>query len=67
VAYYPSLQASSEFSVVIAGLDPAIHPLRKAIPTAIISVMNVRYTRMMDRRVRPGNDELLGFVDRGAD
>jgi hypothetical protein len=32
--------------VVIAGLDPAIHPLRKSLSR-----------RMMDARVKPGHDD----------
>jgi hypothetical protein len=35
--------------VVIAGLDPAIHPLRK------------HFRRMMDARVKPGHDEPIFF------
>jgi hypothetical protein len=42
-------------SVVIAGLDPAIHPLRKK-----------RLTKMMDPRVKPAGDVPVGPVEIAA-
>jgi hypothetical protein len=42
--------------LVIAGLDPAIHPLGKIYPRRIIGLFCRNAIEAMDRRVKPGDD-----------
>ena len=45
--------ARSDIDIVMAGLDPAIHPLQKTLFHKILS-------KKMDCRVKPDNDERRG-------
>jgi hypothetical protein len=56
---WPGLsQPSSHTSIVIAGLDPAIHPLRKTLAKKMDTRVKPAYDEIcVDGRDKPGHDE----------